>query len=364
MSHGISVQVFSQASVDSAVQVLQNAVDKAALRRHSDYISRVILLCTPHYAPYIEDIAHACMSKTNCMNVWGGCVSGLLGNGQVHSDKPTVLIAVFDHAFEPPANPTTSVDVLKLCMVEHEQVLSDSWTLAKHEPDNIHVQADTLGLLSYGANYAKMPRIEHSRPCGDPVSFTDLKVEHPMVFNSEGLTFLTEPQEVSESNGLFLIRVGETKAAQALACPDQQTRPVGLRLQVLHEEGEIWIPVMDIHADGTLGLAAPVMKGQKVRLATRAQGALVREIEEWKPLIKKNFNEESPQLGILFSGFERSQMCHEDETDIVNVLNAFPDVEWIGTFGQAAWLNQAETVVTPARNNRLIVCLFDTPKFN
>ncbi len=364
MSHGISVQVFKQASVDSAVQVLQSAIVKASLRRHSDYISRVILLCTPHYAPYIEDIAHACMSKTNCMNVWGGCVSGLLGNGQVHSNQPTVLIGVFDHAFEPPVNNSADSSVLKLCMVEHEQVLSESWTLAEHEPDSTHVQADTLGLLSYGANYAKMPRIEHSRPCGDPVSFTDLKVQSPLVFNSEGLTFLTQPKVVSESNGLFLIRVDGDKAALSLACPDQQTRPVGLRLQVLHDEGEIWIPVMDIHADGTLGLAAPVRKGQKVRLAARATGALAQEIETWKPIIKKSFNDNSPQLGILFSGFERSQMCHEDETDIVNVLSAFPDVEWIGTFGQAAWLNQAETVVTPARNNRLIVCLFDTPKHN
>ena len=102
MSHGISVQVFKKASVDSAVQVLQSAIDKAALRRHSDYISRVILLCTPHYAPYIEDIAHACMSKTNCMNVWGGCVSGLLGDGHVSSNESTVWIGVFDDAFEPP----------------------------------------------------------------------------------------------------------------------------------------------------------------------------------------------------------------------------------------------------------------------
>ena len=363
MSHAICVQVFTEVRLEDAATLIEDAVEKAGLRRHSDYISRVILLCTPHFAPLLQDLAQLCVSKTNCMNVWGGCASGLLGQGRVYSNEPTVLVAVFGKEFETPQdNIPTGHAALNLCMVEHEQVLTDHWTLADFEPESSVVQADTLGLLSYGANYAKMPRVEHGRLSGEAICATQLLVQNPLVLNSEGLTFLGPYQTVTESNGLFLIRVGNEKAATALQCPNEQPRPVGMRLQVVHEKGESWIPVMEIHADGTLGLAAPVLKGQKVRLAHRTPKAIDREIHEWMPTVNAHFDNQAPQVGILFAGFERSQMCHADDNDIATVLTHFPITDWIGVFGQAAGLNPGGTVVTPPRNNRLSLCLFNSPQ--
>lgn len=363
MSHAVCVQVFGEASLDSATKLIEGAVAKAGLRRHSDYISRVILLCTPHFAPLLQDLAQLCVSKTNCMNVWGGCASGLLGQGQVFSNEPTVLVALFGKEFEPPQNDTPARHApVHLCMVEHEQVLTDHWALAECEPNSSVVQADTLGLLSYGANYAKMPRIEHGRLCGEAICTTQLLAQNPLVLNSEGLTFLGPHQTVTESNGLFLIRVDNQKAALALQCPGEQPRPIGMRLQVVHDKGESWIPVMEIHADGTLGLAAPVLKGQKVRLAQRTPKAIDHEIHEWMPAVNAHFESKAPELGILFAGFERSQMCHAEDNDIATVLANFPNTEWIGVFGQAAWLNHGSTVVTPPRNNRLSLCLFNCPQ--
>lgn len=363
MSHAISVQMFEEATLENAAAVIESAVEKAGLRRHSDYISRVVLLCTPHFASILSEVAQHCVSKTNCMNVWGGCASGLLGEGQVFSNEATILVAVFGKEFEvrqdkKPDNHAA----LTLRMVEHEQVLTDHWHLAKTEPDSLQVQADALGLLSYGANYAKMPRVEHGRICGEAICSTELLVQHPMVLNSEGLTFLTAPKTVSESNGLFLIKVDDNKAATTLNCPPEQPRPVGLRLQVIHDQGESWIPVMEIHADGTLGLAAPVLKGQKVRLAHRTPKAIDLEIMQWIPKVKAHFGDTPPQIGILFAGFERSQICHADDNDIATVLANFPRTEWIGVFGQAAWLNNGNVVVTPPRNNRLSLCLFNSPQ--
>lgn len=286
MSHAICVQVFAEPRFEDAITLIESAVEKAGLRRHSDYISRVILLCTPHFAPLLQDLAQMCVSKTNCMNVWGGCVSGLLGQGQVFSNEPTVLIGVFGKEFETPQDKLPAGhSALNLCMVEHEQVLADHWTLADCEPSSSKVEADTLGLLSYGANYAKMPRIEHGRLSGEAICSTQLLVQNPLVLNSEGLTFLGPYQTVTESNGLFLIRVGNEKASAALQCPSEQPRPVGMRLQVLHDKGESWIPVMEIHADGTLGLAAPVLKGQKVRLAHRTPKAIDREFHDQLPWV-------------------------------------------------------------------------------
>lgn len=363
MSYAISVQAFPEANLENAQKVIQAAINKAGLRRHSDYISRVILVCTPHFASIIQEVAQLCVSKTKCMNVWGGCASGLLAQGETYSNEPAVLVAVFGKEFELPQAPMRKGQgALQLCLVEHEQVLTEHWTPAEAEPESINVIADTLGLLSYGANYSKMPRIEQGRLSSDAVCCTQLLVENPLVLNSEGLTFLTPALAVTETNGLFLLRVNHTSAAQALNCPPEQPRPVGLRLQVIHEKGESWIPVMDIHADGTLSLAAPVLKGQMVRLAHRTPQAISQEISQWRPVIDQVFENQQPALGILVAGFERSQICHVDDTDVSQVLASLPDTEWIGLFGQAAWLNQGDLVVTPPRNNRLSLCLFNPPQ--
>lgn len=363
MSHAICVQMFEEATLENAQMVIEQAVEKAGLRRHSDYIARVVLLCTPHFAPIVQEVAQCCVSKTHCMNVWGGCASGLLGEGQVFSNEATILVAVFGKEFEVGQNEDFKTNsALTLLMVEHEQTLTEHWSMAELEPETSQVDADALGLLSYGANYAKMPRVEHGRLCDESICASKLLVNNPLILNSEGLTFLSPAKTVSESNGLFLIRVGDEKAATALKCPSEQPRPVGLRLQVIHEYGESWIPVMEIHADGTLGLAAPVMKGQQVRLAQRTAKAIDAEIKTWTPAVKAHFKNKSPDIGILFAGFERSQMCHADDDDVNSVMSHFPDTEWIGVFGQAAWLNKGDTVVTPPRNNRLSLCLFNSPQ--
>ncbi|HEX4856519.1 MAG TPA: hypothetical protein VFV28_06870 [Limnobacter sp.] len=362
MSHATFIQSFSVASIENAQQVLERAIEMAELRRHSDYVSRVILLCTPHFAPIIHEVAQLCVSKTQCMNVWGGCASGVLGKGQLHSNEPAILVGLFGKEFQTPSGSLPPMHkALQLCLVEHEQVLTEHWTLAESEPDSINVSADTLGLLSYGANYSKMPRIEQGRISGDAVCCTQLLVRDPLVLNSEGLTFLTAPQTVTETNGLFLLRVDQRQAALALNCPPEQPRPVGLRLQVIHDKGESWIPVMDIHADGTLSLAAPVLKGQRVRLAHRTPQAITQEVKEWLPLVERVYGASPPEVGILFAGLERSEICHSDHTDVTQVLASFPNTEWIGVFGQAVWLNQGDLVVTPPRNNRLSLCLFNPP---
>ncbi|HEX4918218.1 MAG TPA: hypothetical protein VFV43_10005 [Limnobacter sp.] len=359
MTHAICAQDFDEANLDHGLRLLARAMEKANLRRHSDYVSRVFLLCTPHFADLLEELAHACVAKTNCMNVWGGCASGLLGEGQVYFDKPALVIAVFGEIFESKNHETES---LHLCLIEHEQALLTTSQLNSIEPDSPCLPANTLGLLSYGANYAKIPRVEHGRACHEDLCQTTLRVQSPVVFNSEGLTFFTGVQTVTESNGLFLIGVGGQTAAEALNCPEQQTRPVGLRLQVIHEKGESWVPVMEIHADGTLGLAAPVMKGQRIRLARRTQQAIEHELPHWQTEIMSKFGANNPSIGIMFSGFERSHLCHADENDIASVLRAFPDTKWLGVFGQAAWLSQGLQVITPPRNNRLSVCFFDAPR--
>lgn len=359
MSHAVCVKKFDLATLENATIAIEEALAKAALRRHSDYVGRVWIFCSPHFSELMPQIAQTAIAKSQCMNVWGGCVSGLLFEGKVLGHEPLVLVAIFGEAFEPEKNPSATKQTIRFYMTESDVELHCTQTNISTETITPVVSANTVGLLTYGANYARMPRIDRGRISQTNESMQELGVESPLILNSEGLTFLSETQIVTESNGLFLIQVNEQKAQDALKAPAEQTRPVGLRLHVIHERGESWIPVMDIHADGTLGLAAPVMKGQKVRLAKRTPQAIAADIQAWQPEVEKHFGKKTPQLGVLFAGFERSQMCHETEDDIAAVLRAFPHTQWIGLFGQAVWLCMENTLLAPPRNNRLCICLFN-----
>lgn len=356
MSHAVCVQSFPNANLSNAIAVIEEAVALAGLRRQSDYISRVWVFCTPHFSDLIQEVAQAAVSKSNCMNVWGACVSGLLQAGQVTGHEPGVMVAVFGKEFEPGEETTADSPTMRFCIADSDSEAVVKWSQA----DLRNTHANTLGLLSYGANYVRMPRIDHGRVSHTTESSHALRVKNPLVLNSEGLTFLTDPMVVTQANGLFLIEVDGGSAASTLQCPSEQTRPVGLRLQIIHEQGESWVPVMEIHADGTLGLAAPVLNGQRVRLAKRTPKAIEHDIALWQPTLNQHFRGKKPEFGILFAGFERSQMCHASDDDIAAVVKAFPDTLWIGLFGQAAWLGLDNELITPPRNNRISICLFNT----
>jgi hypothetical protein len=359
MSHAVCVKKFDLPSLENATIAIEEALAKAALRRHSDYVSQVWVFCSPHFSELMPQIAQTAVTKSQCMNVWGACVSGLLFEGKVLGHEPLILVAIFGEAFEVPKESTSSRKTIRFCMTENDAELHYTQNTNSTETITPVVSANTIGLLTYGANYAKMPRIDRGRISQNNESIQELGVENPLILNSEGLTFLSDTQIVTETNGLFLIQVNNQKAQDALKAPTEQTRPIGLRLHVIHERGGSWIPVMDIHADGTLGLAAPVILGQKVRLAKRTPQAIAADIAAWQPEVEKHFGQQTPQLGILFAGFERSQMCHEAEDDIAAVLRAFPHTQWIGLFGQAVWLGMENTLLAPPKNNRLCICLFN-----
>jgi hypothetical protein len=362
MNYASRAGVFETPNIEEGIALIEDVVKQAKLRRSSDFISRVFLFATPHFANAIEDLAHACISRTNCINIWGGCVSGLLYQGEVLGHSPAILIAIFGEEFEPATAHSALSKTIRLCLSENDQSLVDYSETTLTEPENPNVQANTMGILSYGANYVHMPRIEHGRLNKEGQCSSSISVENPIVMNSEGLEFLTSPMKVTESNGLFLIKIEDQSAAIALNCPEEQTKPVGLRLQVLHEEGESWIPVMSIHADGTICLVAPVMKGQHVRLARRTANAVSEELKAWLPILNQHFDKQAPKLGFLMAGFERSQMCNPIHDDVGLILNALPETDIIGIFGQACWLATDNQAMTPPRNNRLSLCLFNQNK--
>lgn len=366
MSHAVCLEQYEHPSIDAVCNLIDQAMAQANLRRHNDYISRVFLFCTPHFAHLFADLAHQCFSKTNCMNVWGGCVAGLVGNRQVLGERPAAMVAVFGKAFEVTPQQGTpaqaNIETLNLVLAEQDHDLTQRWEESPYEPDSAQVPANTIGLLSYGANYAKMPRVENSRLSSGPESCMQLRTHQSLVLNSEGLEFLGKAATVTQANGLFLIKADGIQAATALHCPGEQTRPVGLRLQLIHEQGESWVPVMDILPDGTLGLAAPVLNGQRVRLARRKHNAMAQEIEHWLPMINTHFEPRKyPKLGFVVAGFERSTLCHLDEQDIQTLMQTLPDTALFGILGQAAWLGNQQVVLTPPRNNRLSLCLFNPP---
>ncbi|MDH4394861.1 MAG: hypothetical protein QE278_04200 [Limnobacter sp.] len=359
MSYAICGQVFELANLQNGQALVEQTLKRSKLRRHSDYVSRVILLATTHFADCLTELAQWSVGASNCMNVWGGCVSGLVFDGKLHGKDPALLVMVLGEHFEPGKSNLKKSELLTLCLADSDHGdarLSGS----PMEQTGPAVPANVMGLLTYGANYAHNPRVDNGRPCKDTRSAAQLNACKLLVLNSEGLEFLTEPKEVTDTNGLFLLKVENKPASAQLQCPVEQTRPVGLRLQVIHSKGEMWIPVMSINPDGTLSLAAPVSKGQKVRLAKRGGKAMAVELKQWAPLINEHFSEGAPEIGIIMAGVERTQMCHEHENDVAEVIRALPRTHVIGLLGQATWLENTDELLSPPRNNRLCVSLFNS----
>ena len=42
---------------------------------------------------------------------------------------------------------------------------------------------------------------------------------------------------------------------------------------------------------------------------------------QWITAVQNHFGDTPPEIGILFAGFERSQICHADDNDIATVLD-------------------------------------------
>lgn len=355
MAFAVCSKKFEIASLELGLALVQKAIEQSGLNLKKDFASNVILLATPDFVEQFEELLQGTVAMTRCMSVWGGCVAGLWVKDEIVSDQPALLVGIFGDSFQTRHDAST----VKISLADTD-LDEPFFQISTPEDSQTTVQATCAGLLSYGANYSKLPRAVHGRVTSNQFTQIALQGNKPLWLNSEGLNFLSKPMEVTTTNGLFLIEVNGQKAARALKCPGEQTKPVGLRLQVLHETGETWIPVMNMLADGTLGLAAPVSKGQKVRLAIRYAENEFQLAAELQELSKQQFGEHAPDLGFLIAGMERSAICHPNLAEFESIVKAFPETTLIGILGQAVWLENKDTVVHPPRNNRLALCLFNS----
>lgn len=360
MSYAVCMQEFELPEPDQVHQVIEQALKEAKLRRFDDYITKVILLATPAYSEIFDDILHQTVTQTQCMNVWGGCVGGIMADGKLLADRPGILIAVFGQAFE--AGQKFETNNLRLYLAQSD--LDDAQLTEAHDKSQAPKNSIGMGLLSYGANYANLPKSEHGRIDQRNCSRLMLKVDNPLLLLSEGLEFLSEPQEVTEANGLFLLKVADTTPTDALNCPDHQTKPIGLRLFVDQGEESQWIPVMNVLADGTLGLAAPLSVGQRVQIARRFSDDSENLETKFQRIAANHFPDGPPRLGIIMSGLERTSLCHPEQAEMEELARAFPETSIIGIVGQANWNDQDGEIKHPPMNNRLTLCLFNAPESN
>ncbi|MDX1668258.1 MAG: hypothetical protein R3194_02470 [Limnobacter sp.] len=359
MASVVCAEQFEVAHADLALDLVRKAMNQSGLDLNTNFASNVVLLATPAFAEDFETILHGTVGITRCMSVWGGCVAGLWVNNSLVSEQAAMVVAVFDSTF------AADKDSPALHITLSDTDFSEPcFKVSVTEPASTEIQADGVGLLSYGANYSKLPRAASGRLCSQPFNTLSLSpaANEALWMNSEALHYLSEPVTVDSTNGLFLLQAQGQPAAKALNCPDEQTRPVGLRLQIIHEEGETWVPVMNILADGTLGLAAPVTKGQTIRLAKRSIQHPEDIAARFKKLAQAQFASAPPEFGFLLAGMERSSLCHAALGDFERIAESFPDTQLIGILGQATWLETEKHVILPPRNNRLALCLFNSPK--
>jgi hypothetical protein len=338
---GTCLKVSEEVDIHLITEAVSTAMQRAQLQRYNDAIDCILIFLTPHWSEHIPEVCHATLKASNCMQVFGGVAHGVFANGRLEHTKPAAAVAVIAKSLDAPKAATQ----LHLRLGFHDEQFSASAI----EPTD-----HGIGLLSYAPNKKYHPRIQHGRPAHDDAVACQISAHRIKVLESVGLEPLGPWCTVTHSLGLVLEQVNAKQAIRALFGPQENSRPVGLRLAVERNGRVQWIPLVAINANGSLTLAAPVFEGERVCLAERTSTRAMNEIAGWEHDMQQSWEPDAKTLGILLGGLDRSPLCHLDDAELELIRQQWPDTPMIGAIGQAVWAQAPEfKPLTGPLNHRL-----------
>ncbi len=324
----------------------EQAVESANLRRYNDAVEHVIFFATPHWQEHLHEVCHNIIKSTHCMQVWGGISHAVYRDGVLANEHPAIAVAVIGR------NPDETYHAnLDLLMGHNDDELASVQEFSR--------DGNRLGLLSFGPNQTRHGRVQSGRVATDGASLHQIPVRGTTLFESVGLESLGDWGYVTGTTGLSLDTVNQQAALGFLRSPDENTKPVGLRLGVERQGQVQWIPIVSIHSDGSATLAAPVGPGEKVCLAARTAHKAEQELRAWTPP-SLDSRKNKHHLGILFGGLDRSPLCHADDSELQFLNQQWQAIPMIGAIGQAVWIRHPDIqTLTGPLNHRLAMALIE-----
>jgi hypothetical protein len=347
---GTSLQVGETTDPNLITQAVAYALEKAHARRHSDRVSALILMLSAHWAKQANAACQLALRESRTLQIWGGVCQGVVVDAQIEHSRPAVGVAII------PERPDRLQKASLTMSMGHDDLGGSAVELAS--PDSAANDAGSdhhLGLISHGVNSGTHPRIKNGRVTQSEYSQIIIHAHRIQSFDSLGLEQLSEWKSVSQANGNLLQAVEGENAMKALASPLQNAHPVALRVGVKRDHHIDWLPVVEIHSDGSISLAGKLNIGATVCLAARTSRVAEQEISTWGEQLTPAFKSSTRKLIAVMGGFERSPLCHMEDPEWHKIRSLWPNTPMIGGLGQAAWIRSPDvTLGAPgALNHRL-----------
>jgi hypothetical protein len=345
---GTSLTVGDTSDPSLIVRALSEALEKSHARRHTDRVASVLMLLSEHWAPQTAEACHLAMRQTRSLQLWGGVCKGVMVNGVIEHKRPAVAVAVIP---ERPERLHKAELSIHLAQTEPADPLAHE-DMAANDEGNRHA----LGLLSYGMNRALFPTIQHGHVSQGGGSQLGMFAHRIQTFDSLGLEQIGPWRHVESAQGNTLLTVDGKPATKALLCPPDNTHPVALRLGVKRSGMVDWLPVIDLHGDGSISLPSAIAPGDEICLAARTADKARLEVMQWAERLTPAFKSSTRRLMIVMGGMERSTLCHFEDPEWDVLKQQWPDTPMIGGLGQAVWVRSPDLCrSTPkqALNHRL-----------
>ncbi len=347
---GTSLQVGETTDPDLITQAVANALEKAHARRHSDRVSAMILILSAHWSKHAREACQLALKESRTLQIWGGVCQGVVVDAKIEHSRPAVGVAII------PERPDRLQKACLTMSMGHDDLGGPSTELVSPGSAANDAGSDHhLGLISHGVNSGTHPRIKNGRVTQSEYSQIIINAHRIQSFDSLGLEQLSDWKTVSLSNGNVLQAVEGQNAMKALASPLENAHPVALRVGVRRQHIIDWLPVVEIHSDGSMSLAGKLNIGEEVCLAARTARIAEQEISTWGEQLTPAFKSSTRKLIALMGGFERSPLCHTDDPEWHRIRTLWPNTPMIGGLGQAAWIRSPDVAqgAPGALNHRL-----------
>lgn len=303
-------------------ELAQEAVANALAVAGVDRADNVLLFLSSDYARNPQPAVLAAARAAGCLSVCGSTASGLLTERgwQLDQSAAAVLILSATDFAAPP-------DDLLLSFSSHS-LLPFGW------------QADTprAGFLdSDGMAWS------HGRVAEQGCAELRLPGVRARPIQSTGMRILGEAQNVEQSRGYELQRVGGHRAIDSLLRalpPDLREHPPWHQIAVLRYAEESGIAILATNGDGSLMLADALSPGDPIVWAIRQPLAAEQQIRA--AFASQGEDQPPPAFALMFSCIGRGPLFYgNDDRDLLAFRERFPDTPLLGAYGTGQIIHRA-----------------------
>jgi small ligand-binding sensory domain FIST len=320
----------SEVDAALAAEAVQKAMDEAGL----SIAGSVLLFLTSDFARDPVPALRAAAKAANCTRVMGCSATGIFTEQEWVMDAPAAVAMVFDDNFS--LQPLVGIQAGDLVLtLAAPNAINTTWLSDPGQRfGGVSGDATGQGPFSVWEN-GKGAVAGHCQAVMHGVK--------AVVAAAHGLKRLTRPQQVSQSQGYDLLKLGDFDALQTLkeACGMEDALPLHRLMAVFGDSPEA---ILDVRyqqaalvsgneAEGSVTLAKPIPPGTYLSWAMREIGTAQADLQHTATQLQKELGA-APDFALLFSCLGRGPYFYGGvDMDLELLKKRYPGMPMIGFYG-------------------------------